>query len=87
MPPNALAMIQRAQNRGSLYVFAITHAIIIIVTSIVGLIIGAVFYGQCAIESNISIYLIVEGVTVTVMYSLMLGTVSKLSNKIALTFP
>ncbi len=86
MPPNALAMIQRAQNRGSLYVFAITHAIIMIVTLIVGLIIGAAFYGQCAIEPNVSIYLIVEGVTVTIVYSLMLGIVSKLVNKIPITF-
>jgi hypothetical protein len=82
MPSSALKIIQGAQNRGLMYGFAIPYGIIMIVTAIVALIIGAVFYGQCAIEPNIPIFLIVEGVTVATMYSLMLSSVSKILNNI-----
>jgi high-affinity Fe2+/Pb2+ permease len=86
MPPSALKLIQRAQNRSLLYGFAIPFGIIMIVTAIVALIIGAVFYGQCTIQPNIPIFLIVEGVTVAIVYSLMLSSVSKLLNNIATIF-
>ncbi len=87
MPSNALKIIQNAQNRSFIYGFMISYASVIIIVSIVALIIGAVFYGQCAIEPNIPIFLIVEGITVALLYSFMLGMVSKLLNSIAIISP
>ncbi len=87
MPASALKLIQNAQNLGFLYGFAFIYATIMIVTAIVSLIIGAVFHGQCAIESNISVYLIVEGIVMTVMYSLVLSGVSQFLDTIVITFP
>ncbi len=76
MSSSALKIIQDAENRGTMYRFLLVNAIVMVVISVVNLIIGAVFNGQCAIEPNISVYLIVEGITVGIMYSLILSVVS-----------
>jgi hypothetical protein len=86
MPSSALKLIQGAQNRALIYRFTISYSIIMTVVSIVSIIIGAVFHNQCAIESRISIYLIVEGVTVAVVYSIGLSVVSTFLNNIKINF-
>jgi hypothetical protein len=67
MHSDALKMIQAAKETGSMLTFAIVHAILMVVVSVVTLIIGAVYYGQCLIEPNISIFLIVAGITVGIL--------------------
>lgn len=86
MAGDALKMMQLAQQMGSLIVFIYSFAIPMIVISIVALIIGAVFHGQCAIEPNISIYLIVQGVLVALMYLSILIVVSQFLNTIIVGF-
>ncbi|CAF1416461.1 unnamed protein product [Rotaria sp. Silwood1] len=76
MASSALTLIQGAQHRAFIYQVSIIYIILMIVISIVNLIIGAVFYGQCANEPNIPIFLIVKGITICVLFSLNLIMVS-----------
>ena len=62
MAKSALELIQDAQNQGKYLSYIAIYAVIMIAVSIVDLIIGAVFVGQCMIEPNIPIYLIVQGI-------------------------
>lgn len=78
MPSSALKLIQDAKNESLVYKFVIPYASVMIVVSIVCIIIGGIFHGQCSIDSRISIYIIVEGVTVLVTYGIMLGSVSQI---------
>lgn len=72
MPGEALRSVQSAERMGSVWLFGCLVSIIMIITAIAALIIGAIFHGQCAIEPNISVYLIVEGTATTVVYLAML---------------
>lgn len=78
MPGDALKLVQLAEQMGSLTVLIYSSSIVMIIPAIVALIIGAIFHGQCPIESNISVYLIVQGVMVMILYLILLITVSHL---------
>ena len=84
MPADALKAVQLAELVGSMTVFTYSTSIVMIIIAIVALIIGAVFHGQCAIEPNISIYLIVQGIIVMIVFLIILISVSTLLNTISI---
>ena len=86
MATDPLKFMQQAQQTASMMVFIYIFGILMIVTGVVALIIGAVFHGQCTIEPNISIYLIVQGITTAIMYLAVLIIVSQFLNTIAIRF-
>jgi hypothetical protein len=85
MPSSALELIQKAERSSSIFMIGVAYASIVIVIAITTLVIGAVYHGQCPIEPKISVYLIVQGIVVTILYSSILVIVSKLSYNIAIT--
>jgi hypothetical protein len=76
MVSSAVELVQDAQSRGWIFSVTVPYGILIIIISIVNLIIGSVFLGQCTIQPNIPIYLIVQGITMLILYSLLFGTVN-----------
>lgn len=68
MPSNALARVEEAQNRGLIITILCVFSASVTIVSIVGLIIGAVYHDQCAIDSRIPIFLIVHCVITIVVY-------------------
>jgi len=85
MPSSALKLIQNAEKTSSLFMIVIAYTSIVIVIAITTLVIGAVYHGQCPIEPNISVYLIVQGIVVMILFSSFLVLVSKLLYNIART--
>jgi hypothetical protein len=85
MPSSALEQIQDAERTGSIFRMFIAYTSIVIVIAIPTLVIGAVYHGQCPIEPNISVYLIVQGTVVTILFSSKLVMVSQLSYNIVIT--
>lgn len=77
MPSTALNLVTNAKKASYMFGAVTIYSIIMILTSIASLIIGAVFHGRCVIEPNISIYLIVQGATVFLLHILTLSKVSK----------
>lgn len=58
---NPLEMLQAARKQFIMQLMGISFAICFIAMPLSALIIGAIFHGQCLIEPNISVYLIVMG--------------------------